>query len=451
MSAAEAAWDRCLRERTDSAEIAAWFEAWQGPRGLLLAGRAVARIARPLLVTPERLAADRRVASGLIGALTRATRRVEQDDALARRLLGRAHGHWAEQRAIDPGYPQRCVIGRIDVLPTAEGSAAVEYNTSPGGVVSTDLLADLYLELAERIGFLRDWELVKIPVVPRAEAALREAYRAWGGTGQPFVAFVMPREFGKFAVQVNLLARGLEARGLQSEIVDPEELVFDGTALRCRERKVDLLVRVFFGHVPSIEARMQGVLAALRAGSVCMVTAFRNTLLAHKALFALLTDPAVGLDLEEDEARVVRAHVPWTRLLVEGRTAGPEGAEVDLLPWARENRERLVLKPAGGMGGAGVSLGWAMSGEDWAARIADGVAAGDYLLQARVASAASSWPMMAAGFPATDLYTDQNLFLADGQLAGYFVRLSPTPITNMALGASMLPALQVRPRDGGSR
>jgi ERCC4-type nuclease len=39
------------------------------------------------------------------------------------------------------------------------------------------------------------------------------------------------------------------------------------------------------------------------------------------------------------------------------KTEGPDGETIDLVPWAHENRSRLVLKPNDELGGRGVVIG----------------------------------------------------------------------------------------------
>ena len=99
-----------------------------------------------------------------------------------------------------------------------------------------------------------------------------------------------------------------------------------------------------------------------------------NTLrckLAHKkAFFAVLTDPAFASLQDAADQAIVRAHVPWTRLVAD--VATERGGRRGLLALARRDREHLVLKPNDEYGGTGVMLGWEASESAWDAALEPG-------------------------------------------------------------------------------
>jgi uncharacterized circularly permuted ATP-grasp superfamily protein len=57
--------------------------------------------------------------------------------------------------------------------------------------------------------------------------------------------------------------------------------------------------------------------------------------------------------------------VLWTRVLAARHTTLPDGETGDLLAFAREARETLVLKPSRGYGGDGVVIGQTLSPAEW--------------------------------------------------------------------------------------
>jgi hypothetical protein len=88
--------------------------------------------------------------------------------------------------------------------------------------------------------------------------------------------------------------------------------------------------------------------------------------LDQKSCFEVLTDPELADQfLTVEERQVVRRHVLWTRLVSERRTGSPTGKVVDLLEYARRERETLVLKPNRAYGGEGVIVGRAASQGEW--------------------------------------------------------------------------------------
>ena len=88
--------------------------------------------------------------------------------------------------------------------------------------------------------------------------------------------------------------------------------------------------------------------------------------LDQKSCWEVMTDPSLAPQLfSAEERQVIRRHVLWTRLLSRRRTTNPEGCEVDLVEFAREEREALVLKPNRAFGGQGVLVGPSVSEEAW--------------------------------------------------------------------------------------
>ncbi|HEX9127553.1 MAG TPA: hypothetical protein VF850_00175 [Gemmatimonadaceae bacterium] len=92
--------------------------------------------------------------------------------------------------------------------------------------------------------------------------------------------------------------------------------------------------------------------------------------LDQKSCFEIFTDPAlVQRFLTVEERQVMRRHVLWTRLVSDRRTASPNGEEIDLLEYARRERESLVLKPNRAYGGEGVVVGPGTGQGEWESAI----------------------------------------------------------------------------------
>jgi uncharacterized circularly permuted ATP-grasp superfamily protein len=80
----------------------------------------------------------------------------------------------------------------------------------------------------------------------------------------------------------------------------------------------------------------------------------------------VLTDPLLCEKYySEEERRIFRHHVLWTRVVGHRNTSLPSGETGDLLEFARREREWLVLKPSRGYGGDGVLLGQTVGEGEW--------------------------------------------------------------------------------------
>ena len=87
--------------------------------------------------------------------------------------------------------------------------------------------------------------------------------------------------------------------------------------------------------------------------------------LHKKASLAVLTDERnAGLFTPGQQAAIAK-HIPWTRVMESRTTRGPDGGEIDLVPWAAQNKDRLVLKPNDDYGGKGIVLGWLVAQGAW--------------------------------------------------------------------------------------
>jgi hypothetical protein len=122
------------------------------------------------------------------------------------------------------------------------------------------------------------------------------------------------------------------------------------------------------------------------AGQVAVYNAVVDNVLSDKRTLALLSEGADEGDvLEEEERDLVRAHLPWTRIVRPGATTF-RGREVDLREVLRRERGDLVLKAGRGYGGEQILLGSATAEEAWERGVAEALAAGDWVVQERIES-----------------------------------------------------------------
>jgi hypothetical protein len=164
--------------------------------------------------------------------------------------------------------------------------------------------------------------------------------------------------------------------------------------------------------------------------------------LHKKASFAVVSDERNAHLFTAEEQAAIRAHIPWTRIVEERTTFDSRGECIDLLPWAAENRARLVLKPNDEYGGKGVLIGWETGQADWEAAL-QGALAEPSIVQERAEIAYEDFPRVdEAGqveFGRRLVDCDPFLFHGDG-MEGCLVRLSSVTLLNVtAGGGSVVP------------
>ncbi len=164
------------------------------------------------------------------------------------------------------------------------------------------------------------------------------------------------------------LAQYFTRCGLPAMVADPRDVEVRRGELVVRDKVVDLIYR------DSEVEEMLEMAKRSGAGSIAGIRqAFvRNQVISsiagefdHKSVWELLTNPEFSRFFTFRQRRMFRRHLLWTRLLWERQTTDPRGRPVQLLPYARRNRESLTLKPNRAYGGEGVIFGHEVTQAAW--------------------------------------------------------------------------------------
>ena len=172
-----------------------------------------------------------------------------------------------------------------------------------------------------------------LPIAGVIEGELQAALRQAGGTRTGTAAFCLNHQ--------------LQERG--------SRLTLDG-------RRVHVVLEL------SAERAGPHVLRCWQEGHVVLLNGplGREVLSSDKRNLALLSEHQ-GSDLfDPEEQALIRAHVPWTRIVQPG-SCRFNGREVDLAELLSAERERFILKPANSSAGQGVCIGDRTSPEAWRA------------------------------------------------------------------------------------
>jgi hypothetical protein len=211
------------------------------------------------------------------------------------------------------------------------------------------------------------------------ELLMQEALDHLEAIGRPGrnVCFVEPKYAGSGPDEQEAIAQFFHDRyGLQVMHADPTELRLAGDEVVYNDAVVDLAYRDY--PVSDLLA-----LAAGGADVEPMRLLFRQNRvissiaaeLDQKSCWEVLTDPDLSRKyFSPEERHVFRRHILWTRLLADRRTALPDGSTGELLPFARREREALVLKPNRSFGGEGVVIGPSLAAAEWEQAIDKAVA-----------------------------------------------------------------------------
>jgi uncharacterized circularly permuted ATP-grasp superfamily protein len=429
--------ERELREELEEL----FFERMRHAR-LTFGGRVLCPFPRPNFVSPELYEQVRSVCRLIFGAVEKV------EERLGRALWDRVDLRPEERElvAIDPGYRRSSPTSRLDSFVTPSSYQYVELNAeSPAGIAYNEVLADIFLELPLMRKFQDKFTLRRFNARARLLQTLLECYREGGGrTEHPTIAIV-DYEDVPTRTEHHLFRDFFAESGYPALVCDPRDLEFSEGALRYEGRTIDVVYkRLLVNELIERQSEMGPLLEAARQRAVTIVNPFRCKPIHKKAIFSVLHDDDVQAFLTPEERKAIAAHVPWTRRVTEGKTTR-NGHAIDLPQYILRNRERLVMKPNDEYGGKGVFIGWETSEADWAAALAEALAA-SFVVQEKVETGRQSFPELAPELQFSDFIVDLNPFLFQGEVEGFLTRLSRTSLANVSSGGGQVPSFLVEPR-----
>jgi hypothetical protein len=356
--------------------------------------------------------------------------------------------------ALPAGYATNIPTARLDSFFTRHDNGDftlhfIEFNgESPAGMAYNDVLAELFMETPLLQRFSERYHVEAVVSRRHAVDALLRVYYEWRGNhGKlPDIAIVdwagVPTT-SEFRLFIAYLAR----YGIEATICAPDELEFCSGQMFAAGRPVDFIYkRVLTSEMLQRYGLDHPLMDAVRAGAVCMVNPFNCKLLHKKASFALASDERNVHLFSAREQEAIRQHIPWTRIVEDRCTLDPTGAAVDLLSYANDNKDHLVLKPNDEYGGKGVLIGWECDPVTWgnALRVA---LAEPSIIQERAVIAYEDFPRIdeQGQVEISPRLVDCDPFLFHGELVGAcLTRLSTVTLLNVtAGGGSVVPAFWV--------
>ncbi|GGX91959.1 hypothetical protein [Streptomyces hiroshimensis] len=210
---------------------------------------------------------------------------------------------------------------------------------------------------------------------------LREAGRHLSDS--PVVALLEgPGGLAGYAAHWNTFRDVMRGFGLDFHVAEVGDVRERDGKLYLGDTGIDVVLRCFtveeiIGDADGF-ALVEPVLKAHREGGTVLFTPFESNLFANKGALGLLSDTRHRDRFTADELAVVDRVLPWTRSL-----KGAASLDDELVTYARDNREELILKPNGYYGGVGVVAGWDTDADTWWKTLKDGVEDG-CVIQKRV-------------------------------------------------------------------
>ena len=409
---------------------------------LIFGGRRLSPYLRPHFVTEKDFARICRICETVWSAIQKVKDAAIKDDSIIDDL-GLTEVE-RELSSIDPGYRAVSPTARLDSFLTDSAYSFVELNgESPAGIAYVDAAYDIFSQLPVMKKFAEVYNVRPLYGRRSMLDVLLESYEEFLGRrpdSVPQIAIVdLPGR--PTQSEFELFKEFFEKEGYPSTICSPEDLAFDNNRLRAGDFQIDIVYkRLLVNEYLPIMKEYPALLDAYRAGAICMVNSFRSKLIHKKALFAVLTDQRRAGLFSHDEQEAIRKHVPWTRLVREGKS-DYFGKEIDLLKYIKANREQLVLKPNDDYGGHGITIGWNADEISWDEALREALRNGDYLAQERVPTARETFPALKEDGTVefAEQLVDLDPLLFNGKVGSAFTRLSFTELANVSSGGGMVP------------
>jgi hypothetical protein len=156
----------------------------------------------------------------------------------------------------------------------------------------------------------------------------------------------------------------------------------------------------------------------------------------HKSTFEVLTTPELASHFTQKQQKIFRQHVLWTRIVRETKSTDLDGQPVDLVPWLRRNKDRLVLKPNRSFGGMGIVVGPHVDLATWDEGIAAALApeaaeTGGVVAQRYVDVKVKDFPILSDGAVSLEEFYVVCGFLATARGVGILGRASKKRVVNV--------------------
>ncbi|MEE8359877.1 MAG: hypothetical protein V3S04_03000 [Candidatus Omnitrophota bacterium] len=274
------------------------------------------------------------------------------------------------------------------------------------------------------------------PVTNFAELLLR-AHRRNFPNEKPVIAFTAEKEtLDKVGENIRFVEYLNTLPDTKAVLIDPSRFVLrDGRVYVGNDRITAAFMDFNNNVIIKIKKKhnLDGLLAAIKQGIVTNPRGMEPV--GAKGVFEAVTSECKDMLAETTVART-----PWTRQFYPRSTTGPDDKPIkDLVQWARDNWECVILKPVHGYSGQGILIGYKEADKERAIKRA--LDAGDYIIQPLV-----PLEIWAEDFPWIDeerktlfikrWQTDFRCFITDAGLIGFVTRFGGIP-TNVGSGGGI--------------
>ena len=174
-----------------------------------------------------------------------------------------------------------------------------------------------------------------------------------------------------------------------------------------------------------------------KGGGLALFSGPITLFLSDKRNLALLSENQDTGLYDEEDSRLIRKYIPWTRILTK-KDADYQGETVYLPDFVLQSRDKLVIKAAQGLGGDDVFVGRSTPVSLWEEKVAEALETGMWIVQERIDAPTLQYMDKSGVIRPHHLVL--GMFAVGGSFGGGVLRVMPvadTDVVNMKQGANL--------------
>ena len=233
------------------------------------------------------------------------------------------------------------------------------------------------------------------------------------------------------------MVRSLSEAGVESHIITPEKVEYDGSGLFIDGEKIHLIYRRLLGaeYAENLN-KLHHISSAFLERKVCMAGAPRSQIAFSKKLFAFLQSSEIQNRLPGEIVEAVDKHLPWTRIFKPSKTSFRD-KEIDLIPFVRENKDFFVLKPCESKCGVGIYQGKFTEQVTWKKAV-DEAAGKDFIIQEFIDLPEADFAREGSKKKKELRYIHLGAYVFGGKFSGFLGRTCSNPLLTVRHGERLL-------------
>jgi len=349
--------------------------------------------------------------------------------------------------SIDPGYKKHTVINRLDILFDGKNLKFLEFNTdNPGGRGWTDIYEELYRENPMYKKMIEEFAIDTRKSVVKGEfEAMLSCFNEMGFDEKPRLALVDFSSVGSRG-DIEIIRDYFIENGVEANIIDARDFEYRNGFLYSNGVKFNMIHRAmraeFFLRYPR---ELKDFHSGIKNKAACMVNSFKAVIGSEKSMLSFISNPKNFHYFNDEEIKVIKKHIPWTRKFDETITISKEGEEVTLKSYMISKKDELVIKPATGAGGYGVMVGKTTDKIKWNEVIESYAGDPGWIVQEYTEIPQIKLPVIKKNkIVIENKFLNISPYVFNGKYVGSLGRVSDKDVINVSSGGGIIPIFTLK-------